>query len=138
MEDSPVEIFLPARDTFPHPYGLSHAEAFIETAQGMSPATFFAIDIGGEAGGGIGYTLRHDVERISAEIGYWLGTAFWGRGIMTSAVDAVTPSRGTRTCGASTPCRTPGARLRCVCSKKSAAGERRRVGQGSLDSRQDV
>jgi RimJ/RimL family protein N-acetyltransferase len=117
MPDSPVEISLAAcvvrnwkstdapalarhandrriwqnlRDAFPHPYGLPHAEAFIELAQGMSPVTFFAIDVGGEAVGGIGYTLHHDVERISAEIGYWLGTAFWGHGIMTTAVNAVT------------------------------------------------
>ena len=27
---------------------------------------------------------------MSAEIGYWLGTAFWGEGIVTSAVAAVT------------------------------------------------
>jgi ribosomal-protein-alanine N-acetyltransferase len=77
------------RDAFPHPYGLSHAEAFIEMARGMSPVTFFAIAIGGKAIGGIGYTLHHAVERVSAEIGYWLGAAFWGQGIMTSAVDAV-------------------------------------------------
>jgi RimJ/RimL family protein N-acetyltransferase len=43
-----------------------------------------------EAVGGIGYTPHDDVERISAEIGYWLGTAFWGRGIMTAALKAVT------------------------------------------------
>jgi RimJ/RimL family protein N-acetyltransferase len=30
------------------------------------------------------------VERISAEIGYWLGVAFWGRGIMTAALRGVT------------------------------------------------
>jgi RimJ/RimL family protein N-acetyltransferase len=40
--------------------------------------------------GGIGYTLHQDVERVSAEIGYWLGAAFWDQGIMTSSVDAVT------------------------------------------------
>lgn len=56
----------------------------------MSPMTFFAISVDGEAVGGIGYTLHQDVERISAEIGYWLGTSFWGRGIMTSALIALT------------------------------------------------
>ena len=29
-----------------------------------------------------------DVHRICAEIGYWLGHAFWGRGVMTDAVTA--------------------------------------------------
>jgi RimJ/RimL family protein N-acetyltransferase len=31
-----------------------------------------------------------DVERVSAEIGYWLAEPFWGRGIATEAVVAVT------------------------------------------------
>ena len=30
------------------------------------------------------------VIRISAEIGYWLGEPYWGRGVMTEAVRAVT------------------------------------------------
>ena len=83
-------IWLNLRDRFPHPYSLADAEAFITTATGMSPVTFFAIAVDGEAVGGIGYTLHQDVERISAEIGYWLGTSFWGRGIMTSALMALT------------------------------------------------
>mgnify|MGYP001605662840 CR=1 FL=1 len=40
--------------------------------------------------GGIGYSLHQDVERVSAEIGYWLGKAFWGRGIVSEALAAVT------------------------------------------------
>ena len=34
--------------------------------------------------------LQPDVERVSAEIGYWLGEPFWGRGIVTEALIAVT------------------------------------------------
>jgi RimJ/RimL family protein N-acetyltransferase len=78
------------RDRFPHPYGLAEAETFLAIATTMSPVTYFAIEIDGEAVGGIGYTLHQDVERVSAEIGYWLGTAFWGRGTMTAALGAVT------------------------------------------------
>jgi RimJ/RimL family protein N-acetyltransferase len=44
----------------------------------------------GEACGGIGIELHTDVERVSAEIGYWLGEAMWGRGIITEALTAVT------------------------------------------------
>jgi [ribosomal protein S5]-alanine N-acetyltransferase len=78
------------RDRFPHPYGLGDAESFIAMATTMSPVTFFAIAIDDQVVGGIGYTLHEDVERVSAEVGYWLGTEFWGRGVMTSALDAVT------------------------------------------------
>jgi ribosomal-protein-alanine N-acetyltransferase len=35
--------------------------------------------------------LKEDVDRISAELGFWLGEPFWGRGIMTEAVRAFVP-----------------------------------------------
>ncbi len=44
----------------------------------------------GEAAGGVGFVLRQDVERVSAEIGYWLAEPFWGRGIATEALVALT------------------------------------------------
>jgi RimJ/RimL family protein N-acetyltransferase len=34
--------------------------------------------------------LQNDVFRRSAEIGYWLGEDYWGRGIVTQAVREVT------------------------------------------------
>ena len=83
-------IWINLRDRFPHPYGVADAESFIAMATAMSPMTFFAIAVDGEAVGGIGYTRHEDVERVSAEIGYWLGTSFWGRGLMTAALIAVT------------------------------------------------
>jgi [ribosomal protein S5]-alanine N-acetyltransferase len=78
------------RDRFPHPYTPAHAHAFIAAVLARAPETNFAIAVENEAVGGIGFTLHDDVERISAEIGYWLGEAFWGRGIMTEALAAVT------------------------------------------------
>ena len=50
------------------------------------PETAFAIAVGGAAVGGIGFVMMPDVERVSAEIGYWLAEPFWGRGISTEAV----------------------------------------------------
>jgi RimJ/RimL family protein N-acetyltransferase len=50
----------------------------------------FAIAVNDEAVGGIGFVLRGDVERVSAEIGYWLAEPFWKRGIATEALVAVT------------------------------------------------
>jgi RimJ/RimL family protein N-acetyltransferase len=84
------QIWRNLRDRFPHPYTRTDGEAFIAMALAMTPMTFFAIAVDDAAVGGIGYTLHEDVERVSAEIGYWLGTAYWGRGIVTSAVAAVT------------------------------------------------
>jgi RimJ/RimL family protein N-acetyltransferase len=78
------------RDGFPHPYGLKDAKRFIMMARQMEPQTYFAIEASGRLAGGIGYHQRADVERIGAEIGYWLGREFWGRGIGTAALRAAT------------------------------------------------
>lgn len=83
-------VWLNLRDRFPHPYTLHDAAVFIEHVQQQSPPTVWAIDVAGEAVGAIGIMPRSDIERISAEIGYWLGEAFWGRGIMTEVLIAVT------------------------------------------------
>ena len=78
------------RDAFPYPYGLPEAERFLSMATAMSPQTYFAIEVDGRVAGGIGYVLHGDVERVGAEVGYWLGVEFWGRGLATAAVRAVT------------------------------------------------
>jgi ribosomal-protein-alanine N-acetyltransferase len=78
------------RDRFPFPYGMEQARQFLGwIAQQPSP-TVWAIEVGGEAAGGIGIEMHGDVERVSAEIGYWLGESMWGRGIATEALKAVT------------------------------------------------
>lgn len=79
-------VWLQLRDAFPHPYGIDDAVRFIDKALDLSPQTYFAIEVSGEVAGGIGYTRRDDVERVGAEVGYWLGTEHWGRGIATAAV----------------------------------------------------
>lgn len=78
------------KDRFPHPYTTSDAEHWIHQATGATPETHFAIAIDEEAVGGIGLDLQMDVFRRSAEIGIWLGEAYWGRGIATEAVRAMT------------------------------------------------
>lgn len=84
------KVWLNLRDRFPHPYTLADAEAWIASARRTTPETYWAITVGGSAVGGIGLELREDVYRRSAEIGFWLGETFWGRGIATEAVRAVT------------------------------------------------
>jgi ribosomal-protein-alanine N-acetyltransferase len=78
------------RDRFPHPYTASDAKYFLKHATASEDLTNLAIDVGGTAVGAVGYVPGHDVERFSAEIGYWLGEEFWGRGITTEALTLVT------------------------------------------------
>ncbi len=83
-------IWINLRDGFPHPYTREDARDFLGRVTNLIPQTYFAITIGDVAIGAIGFGLRDDVERCSAEIGYWLGEEFWGRGITTAALRAVT------------------------------------------------
>jgi ribosomal-protein-alanine N-acetyltransferase len=83
-------VWLGLRDAFPHPYGIEDAHRFIALARQMSPRTYFAIEVAGRVAGGIGYILQSDVERIGAEVGYWLGHEFWGKGIATTALRLMT------------------------------------------------
>jgi len=78
------------RDRFPSPYTPADGERFLSMCMHMSPRTFLAIVVDNQAAGGIGIHLQEDVERVSAELGYWLGEPFWGRGIATSAVKGIT------------------------------------------------
>jgi [ribosomal protein S5]-alanine N-acetyltransferase len=84
------EIWRNLRDRFPHPYTPEAAEAWLAHLAQAEPLTHFAIEVDGEAAGGIGFEIGQDVHRRSAEIGYWLGRAVWGRGIATEALRAVT------------------------------------------------
>jgi RimJ/RimL family protein N-acetyltransferase len=84
------KIWLNLRDRFPHPYTKRDGREFLRNMLTQRPETAFAITVGGQAVGGIGFVMMPDVERVSAEIGYWLGEPFWGRGISTEAVVAVT------------------------------------------------
>jgi ribosomal-protein-alanine N-acetyltransferase len=83
-------VWLGLRDAFPHPYGLNDARRFIALARKKSPPSSFAIEVAGEFAGGIGFTLHADVERVGAEVGYWLGQSFWGRGVATEALRLLT------------------------------------------------
>jgi [ribosomal protein S5]-alanine N-acetyltransferase len=78
------------RDLMPHPYANSDAARFIAQALEQPRPTNFAIDVDGAAVGAIGLRLKEDIERVGAELGYWLGQPFWGRGILSEAVPAMT------------------------------------------------
>jgi len=76
------------RDQFPHPYTRSAGAAFLADVRSADIETSFAVEYSGEAIGGIGFRLGTDIARLSAEMGYWLGEPFWGRGLTTRAVRA--------------------------------------------------
>lgn len=77
------------RDIFPHPYTRADAEAFISSCISGSEERQLcrAIAAGGRAVGGIALVRGTDVYFRSAELGYWLAEEYWGRGIMTRAVE---------------------------------------------------
>jgi RimJ/RimL family protein N-acetyltransferase len=78
------------RDVFPSPYTRADGEAWLALAMQFQPESSFAIEHAGEAVGGIGLHLGKDIERVSAEVGYWLGECVWGRGIATAALAGLT------------------------------------------------
>lgn len=78
------------RERFPHPYTHEDAAEWVSLAVEQDPETNFAIALDDELIGTIGLRLGEDVYRHSAEVGYWVGEPFWGRGIATCAVDEIT------------------------------------------------
>ena len=80
------QVWLQLRDRFPHPYTVEDAHEFIAFVRSTTPKTAFAVTVEDVTVGAIGVMLREDVERCSAEVGYWLGESHWGRGIASCAL----------------------------------------------------
>ncbi len=76
-------------DAFPHPYAEANGKAFIEMACKDQPIHIFAIEVEGKAVGGTGVHLQADIMRKNAELGYWLGEPYWGRGIIAQAIGQI-------------------------------------------------
>jgi len=76
------------RDGLPYPYTTKDAEEFI-TAMLLADQdrTFaFAIVCDDRVAGSIGVFRCENIHFRTAEMGYYIGEPYWGRGIMTSAV----------------------------------------------------
>lgn len=85
------DVWRNLKDRFPHPYTREDAEEWVSRRlDDGEPTRTFAIEVDGEVVGGIGLETRGDIYRLTAELGYWLGQAHWGRGIVTEAVGLIT------------------------------------------------
>ena len=83
------EVAKNLRDSFPHPYTIEHARAWIQHVKENEADTRFVVDHQGEAIGEIGFVVQLDVHRYTAEIGYWISQDHWGKGVMTGALNKV-------------------------------------------------
>lgn len=79
------------RNIFPQPYSTEDAKTYINACINSDHKRncFKAIVVNDEAVGTIGILLQEDVYCKNAELGYWLGEAFWNQGIMSAAVQQI-------------------------------------------------
>jgi len=76
---------------FPHPYTHSDAVDWVDGANRQPEnARHFAIVVDDEVVGGVGFERLQDLHTRTAEIGYWIGEPYWGRGIATRGLTAAT------------------------------------------------
>ena len=113
------------RDRFPHPYTARPPRRSCHVARKEDPQTNLAIEVDGVAAGGFGYVRGNDVERYSAEVGYWLGESYWGRGICTEALR----SSGVTRFGAAAP-----ASLRVAARRQSRLDPGARKGWATVET----
>ena len=76
------------RDGLPYPYTEKDALEYIDSMLAADPSgTFaFAIEVDGKVAGSIGAFRQGNIHRRTAEVGYYVGEPYWGRGIMTEAL----------------------------------------------------
>lgn len=74
------------RDGFPYPYTIEDARTWLSLALNETRHILLAIEVDGEAAGGIAILYKDNVYRFSAEIGYWLGESHWNKGITSEAI----------------------------------------------------
>ena len=77
-------------DTFPYPYTQQDADWWIATGSKANNAVTKVIQDRGEFVGSVGIMPQTGWRNHIAEIGYWLGEAYWGRGIATEALAIMT------------------------------------------------
>jgi len=74
------------RDRLPYPYSEKDAKEWLALVRKQKIVTTFCVEANGEVAGSIGFTLKDDVYRKNAEIGYFIAEEYWRSGIATEAV----------------------------------------------------
>lgn len=69
------------RDALPYPYTSQDAAWFINFQQNDPLLTCYGIVVDGEVVGNIGFTRSEDIERFTAEVGYYIGEDYWGKAL---------------------------------------------------------
>lgn len=73
------------KKSFPYPYTLDHAMAFIIHSL-EHHAVDFGIVVNNICVGCVGVTFHQDIYIKNCDIGYWINSEYWGLGIMTKVV----------------------------------------------------
>ena len=73
-------------DDFPNPYTIEAADKFLTNAIKDQPIRRFAIEENGIYVGNCALHPSYDIYRFNAELGYFVGEPYWGRGIATKAI----------------------------------------------------
>jgi len=74
------------RDRLPYPYTEKDAKEWLALVRKQKKITTFCVEADGDVVGSVGFTLKDDVYRKNAEIGYFIGEEYWKTGIATEAV----------------------------------------------------
>jgi RimJ/RimL family protein N-acetyltransferase len=85
------EIWMNLRERFPHPLTLPTAELWLaDHVEARPPLHSFAVVAEGALAGGATLRRREDPHAACADLAFWVGRPFWGRGIATATVRAAT------------------------------------------------
>jgi [ribosomal protein S5]-alanine N-acetyltransferase len=79
------------RDGFPNPYSIEDAYKWLDLVIPVNdPPKYFAIIVRKKLAGSIAIITKEDIYRKNIEIGYFLAEEYWGKGVITNAIKAIT------------------------------------------------
>jgi ribosomal-protein-alanine N-acetyltransferase len=85
--DRSISLYL--RDRFCYPYTLDDARTWIALSTENDPSSL-AVEVDGHVAGATALELYSAERRHTSELGYWLGSEYWGRGIGTAVCAGMT------------------------------------------------